>query len=137
MDYVLNIQLTGEIIAQGQYSDGEKNGEWKFKSGDFTEEGKYIIGLKDGVWKSYYTDGKLKFKGNFVQGNPDGQQTYYYENGKIKEEQYYQMGIREKTWKKFNEEGIPVLVIAYKDDVEISINGVRIKLPESDTKLIK
>jgi antitoxin component YwqK of YwqJK toxin-antitoxin module len=129
--------VSGEIIAQGQYSDGERNGEWKFKSGDFTEEGKYITGLKDGVWKSYYANGKLKFKGNYVQGNPDGQQSIYYEDGKIKEEQYYQMGIREKTWKKFNEEGTPELVIAYKNDVEVSINGVRIKLPESDTKLIK
>ncbi|MCX6325580.1 MAG: hypothetical protein NT144_02850 [Bacteroidia bacterium] len=129
--------IAGEIIAQGQYSDGEKNGEWKYKSGDYTEEGKYIIGLKDGAWKSYYTNGKLKIKGNFVQGNPDGLQSFYYESGKIKEEQYFQMGIREKTWKKFNEEGIPVLVIAYKNDVEVSINGVRIKLPESDTRLIK
>ena len=102
-----------------------------------SEEGKYIIGLKDGIWKSYYNNGKLKFKGNFVQGNPDGQQSYYYENGKIKEEQYFEMGFREKTWKKYNEEGIPFLVITYKNDVEISINGVRIKLPESDTKLIK
>ena len=102
-----------------------------------TEEGKYITGLKDGVWKSYYNNGKLKFKGNYVQGNPDGQQSFYFENGRIKEEQYFQMGIRQKTWKKFNEEGIPVLVITYKDDVEISINGVRIKLPEGDTKLIK
>ena len=107
------------------------------KSGDFTEEGKYITGLKDGLWKSYYSNGKLKFKGNFIQGNPDGQQVYYYENGKIKEEQYFQMGIRQKTWKKFNEEGIIILVITYKDDVEISINGVKIKLPESDTRLIK
>jgi antitoxin component YwqK of YwqJK toxin-antitoxin module len=129
--------LTGDIIAQGQYSDGEKNGEWKYKSGDLTEEGKYITGLKDGVWKSYYGNGKLKFKGNFVQGNSDGQQILYYENGKTKEEQYFQMGIRQKTWKKFSEDGIPVLVISYKDDVEISINGVRIKLPEGDTKLIK
>jgi antitoxin component YwqK of YwqJK toxin-antitoxin module len=129
--------ITGDIIAQGQYSDGEKNGQWKYKSGDLTEEGKYIMGLKDGVWKSYYTKGKLKFKGNFIQGNPDGQQIFYYENGKTKEEQYYQMGIRQKTWKKFNEDGIPFLVISYKDDVEISINGVRIKLPEGDTKLIK
>jgi hypothetical protein len=47
------------------------------------------------------------------------------------------MGIREKTWKKYDEEGIPVIVITYKNDVEISINGVRIKLPESDSKLIK
>jgi antitoxin component YwqK of YwqJK toxin-antitoxin module len=129
--------VNGEIIAQGQYSDGEKNGEWKFKSADFTEEGKFIMGLKDGVWKSYYTSGKLKFKGNYVQGNPDGTQLFYYEDGKIKEEQNFQMGIREKTWKKFDETGIPSLVITYKNDIEISINGVRIKLPESDTKLIK
>ncbi len=129
--------LAGDIIAQGEYSDGEKNGEWKFKSGTVSEEGKYIIGLRDGIWKSYYPDGTLKFKGNFVQGNPDGKQTFYYENGNTKEEQYYQSGIREKTWKKYNEEGLPFLVIAYKNDTEVSINGVRIKLPESDVKLIK
>jgi antitoxin component YwqK of YwqJK toxin-antitoxin module len=129
--------IDGQIIAQGQYSDGERNGEWKFKYGDFTEEGKYITGLKDGQWKSYYLSGKLKFKGNYVQGNPDGEQSIYYEDGKLKEEQYYEMGIREKTWKKFDEEGSPVLVIMYKNDIEVSINGVRIKLPESDARLIK
>jgi antitoxin component YwqK of YwqJK toxin-antitoxin module len=127
----------GDILTTGQYSDGEKNGDWKFKSGDFTEEGKYILGLKDGQWKSYYENGKLKSKGTYVQGNPDKQHLYYYESGKIKEEQFYQMGIRQKTWKKFDEEGVPELVITYKDDVEISINGVKINLPESDTKLIK
>jgi antitoxin component YwqK of YwqJK toxin-antitoxin module len=129
--------VTGEIIAQGQYSDGEKNGSWKFKTGDMTEEGKYITGLKDGVWKSFYSNGKLKFKGNFVQGNPDGQQVYYFEDGRTKEEQYFDMGTRQKTWKKFSEEGLAFLVISYKDDSEVSINGVRIKLPVSDTKLIK
>jgi antitoxin component YwqK of YwqJK toxin-antitoxin module len=128
---------SGEIIAQGQYTDGEKNGEWKYKSGDNTEEGKYILGLRDGVWKSYYPSGKLRYKGNYIQGVPDGQHIYYYENGKVKEEQYYRMGIRQKTWKKYNEEGIPALTITYKDDVEISINGVKINLPESEVKLIK
>ena len=128
---------TGDIIAQGEYSDGEKNGEWKFKSGTVSEEGKFIIGLRDGIWKSFYPDGTLKFKGNFVQGNPDGKQTIYSENGNIKEEQYFQSGIREKTWKKYNEDGLPFLVITYKNDIEVSINGVRIKLPESDVKLIK
>jgi antitoxin component YwqK of YwqJK toxin-antitoxin module len=128
---------TGDIVGQGQYSDGERNGDWKFKAGDNMEEGKYIIGLKDGLWKSYYSDRKLRFKGNFIQGNPDGQQLFYYENGKLKEEQFYRMGIRQRTWKKFDEEGSPVLTITYKDDVETSINGVKINLPESDTKLIK
>jgi antitoxin component YwqK of YwqJK toxin-antitoxin module len=129
--------IDGEIIAQGQYSDGETNGDWKYKSGDYIEEGKYITGLKDGTWKSYYLNGKLKFKGDFVQGNPDGQQMFYYETGRIKEEQNYQMGIRQKTWKKFNEDGTPFLTITYKDDIETSINGVKINLPESDVKLIK
>ena len=127
----------GVIIAQGQYSDGEKNGEWKFRSGDNIEEGKYIIGLRDGIWKSYYPDGTLRFRGGFSQGNADGKHTYYYENGRIKEERYYQMGIREKTWKKFDENETLILSIAYKNDVEVSINGVKIKLPESDVKLIK
>jgi antitoxin component YwqK of YwqJK toxin-antitoxin module len=128
---------SGDIIAQGQYSDGEKNGDWKYKSGNNREEGKYIIGLRDGVWKSYYSDGKLKFKGNFVQGNADGNHEYYYENGKIKEERYYKAGLREKTWKKFDENGNLIISVSYKNDMEVSINGVKIKLPESDVKLIK
>jgi antitoxin component YwqK of YwqJK toxin-antitoxin module len=127
----------GKIIAQGEYSDGEKNGEWKYDRFDHTEEGKYIIGLKDGAWKAYYPDGKTKFRGSYIQGNPDGLHVYYYESGKVKEEQNFKMGIREKIWKKYDEDGFPTIVIAYKNDVEVSINGVRIKLPESDTKLIK
>ncbi len=119
------------------YSDGEKNDEWTTKAGDCIEKGKYIIGLKEGEWKSNYSNGKIMFKGDFVQGNPDGSHFYYYEDGTVKEEQYFRMGIRQKTWKKFSEEGTPVLVITYKDDVETSINGIKIKLPENDTKLLK
>jgi uncharacterized protein len=128
---------TSDIVGQGQYSDGERNGDWKFKTGEITEEGKYIIGLRDGVWKSYYPDEKLRSKGNYIQGNPDGPHLFYYEDGKLKEEQYYKMGIRQKTWKKFSEEGAVTMSIVYKDDVEIIINGVKINLPESSTKLIK
>jgi antitoxin component YwqK of YwqJK toxin-antitoxin module len=127
----------GTIIAQGQYADGEMNGEWKYNSGNDIESGKYISGLRDGVWKSFYPDGTLKFKGSFVQGNANGTHLYFYENGKPKEERYYQMGIRERTWRKYDEEGRLVLSIFYKNDMEISINGVKINLPESEVKLIK
>lgn len=126
-----------DIITQGQYADGEKNGEWKYKSENNSEEGKYILGLRDGIWKSYYADGKLRYKGNYIQGMPDGLHVNYYENGRIKEEQFYRMGIRQRTWKKYNEDGVPVLTVTYRDDVEISINGVKINLPETDVKLIK
>jgi antitoxin component YwqK of YwqJK toxin-antitoxin module len=133
----IEYSVTGDIITQGQYSDGEKNDDWKYKSGDNMEVGKYILGLRDGVWKSYYPEDKIKSKGSWVQGNPDGSHIFYYEDGRVKEEQYYEMGIREKTWKKFDEKGTVLLTVTYKKDVEVSINGVKIKLPESDTKLIK
>ena len=57
----------------------------------------------------YYPEGKLRSKGNYVQGNPDGEHTFYYAEGKVKEEQYYKMGIREKTWKKYDEDGNTLL----------------------------
>ena len=79
----------------------------------------------------------MRFKGNFIQGNPDGQQTFYYEDGLPKEDQFYRMGIRQRIWKKYDEEGRVVFTIAYKDDAEVSINGVRINLPGRDVKLIK
>jgi antitoxin component YwqK of YwqJK toxin-antitoxin module len=119
------------------YTDGERNGDWKYQAGDNTEEGKYIIGLRDGTWKSYYPDGSLRFKGDYIQGNPDGIHTYYYEDGKVKEGQFYRNGIREKTWKKYDEAGNQLLTIGYKNDVEVNINGVKINLPESDIRLIK
>ena len=68
MDMYTEYSTTGEIIAQGQYSDGEKNGDWKFNSGDFIEEGKYIIGLKDGIWKSYFPGWKTKIQRKFCSG---------------------------------------------------------------------
>jgi antitoxin component YwqK of YwqJK toxin-antitoxin module len=127
----------GQVIAKGTYTDDEKNGDWKYKTGDNTEEGKYLVGLRDGLWKSFYPDGTVRFKGSFIQGNPDGTHFYYYESGKTKEEQFYKNGLREKTWKKYDEEGNQLLTIGYRNDVEVNINGVKIKLPESDTKLIK
>lgn len=127
----------GEIIAKGNYTDGEKNGEWLYKSGDNKEEGRYIVGLKDGTWRSYYPGEKIRFRGNYIQGTPDGQHLYYYESGRIREEQYYRAGIRIRTWKKYDEEGNLALTITYRDDEEISINGVRINLPERDVRLIR
>jgi len=35
--------------------------------------------------------------------------TVYYEDGKVKEEQYYFSGIREKNWKKYDQNGDLVL----------------------------
>ncbi len=128
---------TGEIIATGTYADGERNGDWKITTGDNTEEGTYLLGLRDGLWRSWYPNGKLRFRGEFMQGNPDGKHVFYYESGRTKEEGFYKNGLRTRSWKKYNEDGEVVLTINYRDDVETSINGVAVNLPESSVKRIK
>ncbi|MCA1741780.1 MAG: toxin-antitoxin system YwqK family antitoxin, partial [Bacteroidales bacterium] len=128
---------TGEIIASGTYADGERNGEWKITTGDNTEEGNYLLGLRDGLWRSWYPNGKLRFKGEFKQGNAEGRHTVYYDTGRPKEDRYYKNGLRTRTWKKYNEMGEVVLTITYRDDIETSINGVPVKLPESSVTRIK
>jgi antitoxin component YwqK of YwqJK toxin-antitoxin module len=127
----------GNILTKGDYIGGEKEGEWVYQVGDHEERGSYVIGLREGTWKYYYSKGALKYEGSYSQGNPDKRHKYYYPDGTLKEEQYYELGIREKNWKKYDEEGNLAMTITYKNNEEQRINGVKIKLPESEIKLIR
>ena len=127
----------GKILTKGDYIGGEKEGEWIYQVGDHEERGSYVIGLREGTWNYYYSNGELKYEGSYSQGNPDKRHKYYYPDGTLKKEQYYELGIREKNWKKYDTEGNLVMTITYKNNEEQRINGVRIKLPESDIKLIR
>ena len=127
----------GIILTRGDYIQGEKDGEWLYQVGDHEERGKYVIGLREGDWKYYYPNGELKYEGSYFQGNPNKRHKYYYPGGILKEEQYYEIGIRQKNWKKYDELGNLTMTITYKNNVEIRINGSKIRLPESDVKLIQ
>ncbi len=127
----------GKILTKGNYISGEKDGEWIYQVGDHTERGNYVIGLREGDWKYFYNDGTLKYEGFYSQGNPDKKHKYYYPSGVLKEEQYYELGVREKNWKKYDDQGNLVMTITYRNNVELRINGIRIRLPESDVTLIR
>ena len=127
---------SGKVIVQGEYINGEKENEWIHKIGDIKEVGSYITGLKEGLWRNYYRNESLQYEGSYVKGLANGKHKYYYSDGSIKEEQYYEMGSREKVWKKYDEEGIIILTINYKNDLEKRINGVKVNL-ESEVKRIK
>jgi antitoxin component YwqK of YwqJK toxin-antitoxin module len=118
---------SGTVIAKGMYAGGEREGEWVISVGDVREEGNFSAGLKNGIWKTFYENGKLYHKGNFIQGNPDGQHEFYYPHGTIKEEQYYVMGRRERNWKKYYENGTLFLTVTYRNNNEIRINGMKIE----------
>lgn len=118
---------SGDTVTRGSYIEGEMEGDWIIKVGDNIETGKYVAGLKEGIWKELYKNGVLKSEGMYIQGNPDGRFLIYYDSGKLKEEQFYVNGIREKTWKKFDELGVIALTIAYENDIEKRINGIKIE----------
>jgi len=118
----------GNIIAKGEYIEGNKEGEWYYKVGDQVEKGKYSYDLKDGVWTHYYLDGTRKFMGNYIQGSEDGRHRFYYEDGKLQEEQYWNMGLKTRTWRKFDREGNILISLTYENDVLTKIDGVNVNL---------
>ncbi len=118
----------GILITKGEFFDGEKEGEWIYELNDHKEIGKYRIGQRNGEWIYYYPNGKVAFKGAFVDGAPEGKHKYYYDNGVLEKEEYYEYGIREGKWKWYTYEGSEKLSITYKNDLEKKIDGQRVKL---------
>ncbi len=116
----------GEIIAKGEYVDGLREGDWFDQYGDQIEIGKYSQGEKEGLWKYYYLNENCKFEGKFIHGQEDGRHKWFYENGQPKEERYFVFGSREKMWKYFHPDGTLFMTISYRNDKEIKINGKRI-----------
>ena len=124
---------SGKVITKGQYVDGQKEDEWLYELGDYKEIGKYKEDRRTGVWKHFYTPGgKVRFAGNFIDGNPDGKHVFYYKNGKVQEEGKYIMGRKEGNWEYYGEDGIKVLTILFKDDVEIKFDGVKVRPTQAE-----
>lgn len=119
----------GAVIVQGDYIDGLKDGKWFYKVGDHQEEGAYKEGLKDGSWVYTYDNGKKNFTGSFINGEPDGKHKWYHYNGQLKLEGRYSMGLQQGDFTHYNEQGLPVTVVKYRDGAEIRIDGERIPPP--------
>ena len=63
---------------------------------------------------------------------PDGEQKFYYPNGKEKQRGKYAGGNKEGEWHFYDENGQQFLTILYKNDVEMSFDGVKVE-PETVT----
>ena len=53
------------------------------------------------------------------------------------EERFYQRGLKEKNWKKYDEEGNLFITITYKRDQEIRVNGEKVNLPKSSVTRLR
>ena len=118
---------TARQIVKGQFVEGYEEGDWVFDFGNYRELGSYKGGTRFGKWKSYYTDGTLKFEGEYIDDNLNGKINWYWPSGKLKDQGNYVNGSREGDWVTFNEDGSPFLIITYRGDVEKRYDGIVIK----------
>jgi len=114
------------IVTQGDYIEGKKEGHWIYIVGDAKEEGEYSENMRNGLWKIYYGDGSLMFEGKFIDDNPNGEHIWYWQNGKIKNRGSYVMGRKKGDWKKYDESGIPIIIISYSGGKEVKYDGISI-----------
>lgn len=122
----------GEIIVSGNYEMGLEEGKWSFVGDNFKETGEYKGGAKFGEWITYYSDGTIKFKGEYIDNNLNGKVVWYWSNGKPKDIGYYNNGRKHGNYTYYNEDGTVFLVVTYRNNVEVLYDGVKIKPPFTD-----
>lgn len=116
------------VILKGEYFDDVRTGEWFYAVGDIIEEGSYELGEKDGEWKHYYSEtGQLRFIGKYRKGDADGTHKWYYPNGNIELIGEYRVGSKYRDWKKFHSDGSTYMIFTYRNDELIKIDGRKLK----------
>ena len=121
------LSAAADTIAVGNYLAGYKEGKWKIRDGQLMQIGNFVNDTKDGVWFSYYSNGKIYFKGTFNQGIADGKHTFYYPIGKIQEEQFFSSGYPVDTWRKYDEYGYLKISLQYRAGEVYKINGYTVE----------
>ena len=73
---------------------GERHGYWEsyWSNGQLWYKGNYVNGQRHGYFESYYDNGQLMYKGDYVNGNRHGYWESYYDNGQLYYKGYYDMG---------------------------------------------
>lgn len=92
---------SGELKAEGYYSNNKKVKEWKYyyRDGTLEQIGSYISGLPEGVWKWYYPDGMLRLEEEYAFGLAEGMSTEYSDTGGVIATGEYLGGLKEGKWK--------------------------------------
>ncbi|MDR2836775.1 MAG: hypothetical protein LBV69_11415 [Bacteroidales bacterium] len=122
----------GKTIAEGEYFDNDKVGEWKYNIGTVSQTGKYEYSEKNDDWKMYYVETEKKyFSGSFRNGDAIGKHYWYYPDGSIMIAGEYRANKKHNNWKKYNLDGTIETEYTYKNGELTKIDGVKIKSLEN------
>ena len=92
-------------------------------------EGRFYQKCPIGIYIEYYSNHKIKLKGNWALKEgvqfatikdancsvKDGQWVYYYEGGQVQKEEFYTKGIKHGPWLYYSAEGHTTGLIEYKN----------------------
>jgi antitoxin component YwqK of YwqJK toxin-antitoxin module len=128
---------SGNIAQETDWFKGLQNGlqKYYFESGQIEEESTFKNDKMDGYAKFFYLNGNLKGEGIYRDGNRgdvsekgiprngrEGKWLIYYKNGKIEQESFWSKGLLNGMYKSFNDSGILIEAVNYKNGKE---DGIR------------
>ncbi len=94
--------------------------EMRDKDGVLVMRGEKVNGVRQGEWLSFFPDGSIRSRGNFVDSLQHGATTVYYEDGTTYYTGHYKKGQPVDQWIFFSPEGTPEKVVRYNDQGMIS-----------------
>ncbi len=92
---------TGQVVQEGQYADGVRDGDWKltYENGEPCKTEHYLHGKLDGTWTTWRDDGTRERDVSFKAGERDGLWVTYDATGKKKlTAESYKTDRRDGVW---------------------------------------
>lgn len=83
------------LIGEGMIDSlGRRIGDWKlfYTDGKIRAQGRYVEGLKDGPWQFFFANGKQEQTGSYKRDLPTGSWRWYYAGGALHREEVYRNG---------------------------------------------
>jgi antitoxin component YwqK of YwqJK toxin-antitoxin module len=70
---------------------GQQHGPWEkyYRNGKLWYKGSFINGQRHGLWEDYYPNDNLYYKGNYVNGEPNGIFEWNWAHGLLDVIQYH------------------------------------------------
>jgi antitoxin component YwqK of YwqJK toxin-antitoxin module len=107
---------SGKVLAEGPKSGTKNVGRWRYyveEDGTLQSEGDFSDGKKNGEWKFYYPSGKIGSSGFYENDESTGKWIYYFEDGTISSEGEYVGGKKNGYWNAMNKTGSRKSEITY------------------------
>jgi antitoxin component YwqK of YwqJK toxin-antitoxin module len=84
----------GQISYEGNYEDGEKNGQWisHYENGRIRSEASFRAGRLDGAFASYYANARMRLTKHHKDGQWDGRWVSYDEDGNVTDVDIWEKG---------------------------------------------